>query len=108
MIPRGDLIVPPDLTTMLIEMLKEMKEEQKEIRNEIAIIRSKQEDAAVSITVIETMQKAIENLKIEERLKQVEVIIGQSRGGVNLFVWLVPTTIAVIGLIISTLPYLHK
>lgn len=97
--------MPPDITTMLVEMLKEMKEELKEVKNELSIIRSKQEDATVAISVIETMQKAIENLKIEERLKQVEITISQSKGGVNLFVWLVPTVLSVVGIILT---FIHK
>ncbi len=82
--------MPPDVTTMLIELVKEIKAD-------ITDIKEKQTEAAVSISVIKTMQEAIENLKIDDRLRHVETQMSQGKGGVGLVTWLVPTVLSVIG-----------
>lgn len=87
-----------DVTQVLIDMLKETKGEIKEIKEDLSAIRCKQEDAAVAISVVETMQRAIESLKTEERLKKVEITLGQSRGGLSFLQWLIPTVISIVAL----------
>jgi len=62
-----------NVTTMLIELVKEVKED-------IKAISGKVDNATVSIAVIETFQKAIDNLDIDERLRKVEGIVGESKG----------------------------
>jgi hypothetical protein len=82
--------MPPDITTMLLDLVKEIKVD-------ITDIKEKQATAAVSIGIIETMQKAIENLKIDERLRQVERAQSSSKGGLSTFIWLIPTILSIIG-----------
>lgn len=59
-----------DVTTMLIELVKEVKEDVREVKEKV-------DEATVNIAIVETMQKAIENLEINERLMKVEKTTGQ-------------------------------
>lgn len=83
-----------DVTTVLIDLVKEIKTDIKEVKE-------KQTEAAVSISVVETMQKAIENLDIDGRLRNVETQLSQGKGSVSLVTWLVPTVISVVAVAVS-------
>jgi hypothetical protein len=79
-----------NVTSMLIELVKEVKED-------IKAISGKVDNATVSIAVIETFQKAIDNLDLDERLRKVEGIVGESKG----FAMLVKESMPAIAILIS-------
>lgn len=97
---------------MLVDLVKEIKDETKDIKDELKSIKDKQEATAIDVAVLEAMQKAIESLEIDKRLRRVETKVEtvETKGstGISIFAWLVPTIISVLGLGLAVIPYLKR
>ena len=88
-----------ELTLVIQETLREIKSDLKDIRGELSDIKQKQEDAAIGISVLETMQKAIDSLKLDERLRKLEISVTQGNTGVSMVAWLITTGISVLSVV---------
>jgi hypothetical protein len=87
-----------DVTQVLIDMVKEVQRDIKDIKEH-------QSEASISISTIEAMQEATNKLKLDERLRQVELKQSQDKGGVSLITWLIPTVLAVASLVVAIMKH---